>query len=375
MEKNQRLDHLDSLRGLAILLVVGIHAEGYADPGAGRPFPLGRRRLADDREHGRPGFLPGRWVSLHQDDGPDGLVRLLRVPTPERMRLLVPWIVFSVLYAALRAVFEAVGFFSHRIVLGRPPDEVTKTLYESGIAMQMLLPAVPFPDPGRVVRHPLSGPPAPGWVVVLALILFSGLLRFSHIPLGSDPVTDSRFYGFRFYLVGIIARKYDGILRASGHRLWPVLALSAAGLNLCEPWDCGPTTQYVTVLRRRPSSWLLRPGQCPGVPRPQDDGHLSAACPRRDEGCAAGLLTVRRPARCAFPGHLGVVVSRGVDADLGRAPNPARADDFRRCLKAPTRRTERAPLVNDIRPRVGVGTTPEALRRRRGAHQGRHSRT
>ena len=52
-------------------------------------------------------------------------------------RLLIPWVLFNLLYLVLRASLEYFGFFSQRIVIGSSWVEILRAVYHSQISEQM----------------------------------------------------------------------------------------------------------------------------------------------------------------------------------------------------------------------------------------------
>lgn len=247
METGRRLDHLDALRGLSIVLVVGVHAHGYADPGG-----LGLSPRVDalwptvSSIAVASFFLVDGYLFARTTERPgpfDYLAYLRR----SAQRLLLPWLIFSLLYTGLRGAFEVAGFFPVRLVVGRSAAEVARSLYDSQIAMQMYFLAALFVirSASFLTRH-LSR--APGPVVVAAWLLYTGLLASAGFRHGDDPFT-SAVVGFRYYLLGMAVWKFDGLIRASRHWLWPVLLLATVAAGKA-PGNALQTltTQYLAIL-------------------------------------------------------------------------------------------------------------------------------
>lgn len=247
MDKSPRLEHLDATRGLSIVLVVGIHAYGYANPEGVTLSPwvdtlwpvissiaVASFFLVD-------GYLFARST---ERPGPFNYPAYLR---RSAQRLLLPWLIFSLLYTGLRGAFEAAGFFPVRLVIGRPAAEVARSLYDSHIAMQMYFLAALFVirSASFLTRY-LSQ--APGPAVLAAWLLYTGLLASAGFRHGDDPFT-SAVVGFRYYLLGMAVWKCDGGLRASRHWLWPVLLLSTVAAGKA-PGNAlqSLTTQYLAIL-------------------------------------------------------------------------------------------------------------------------------
>jgi surface polysaccharide O-acyltransferase-like enzyme len=222
---SDRLPHLDALRGLAIILVVGIHARGYAytgATGAAAEAPAGRAWAALTAAAVPAFFLCDGFLFARGQARPGRFDSAAYLRKSAR-RLLLPWLLFSLLYAALRAALEAGGLFRARLVLGRPPAEVAANLLESRVAMQMyFLPALFLIRALAPVTRHLAR--APGWAAAPACAAYVALRHALAPPLGGDPVTNA-LGGLQYYLLGIVVFRYDALIAQAG---WPPFALLAA---------------------------------------------------------------------------------------------------------------------------------------------------
>lgn len=133
MEREQRLAHLDSIRAIAVFMVVGIHAMTYM------PLEGAERAIVGFLVHtvAVPIFflVDGIIFAIHARDG-----RPLNYPEyilKSAQRLLIPWFIFSLLYVFMRWVFEYFGFFSDRIVVGTSLWDILKLIYSSQVSNQM----------------------------------------------------------------------------------------------------------------------------------------------------------------------------------------------------------------------------------------------
>ena len=217
-----RIAHLDALRGFAIILVVGIHARGYAGPIADASRPTIEAIWTAVAGLAVPAFFlcDGYLFALAQERSRsrgyiDALNRNVR-------RLLWPWLVFTLLYTIFRAAGEAAGLFHDHLVLGRRPTEIAMEWWESRIAMQLyFLPALFLVRClGPVFRTLTVGP---AWPSVVAAGASFGLLPSLGIQLGGDPVTNA-LGGLRFFLMGIAAFRYGAMLVQHGRWILVVLA-------------------------------------------------------------------------------------------------------------------------------------------------------
>jgi fucose 4-O-acetylase-like acetyltransferase len=220
----ERLPHLDTLRGLGILFVVGMHAEGYASALKGSPFGHLWSRVAGVSVPVfflADGYLLARSVSSSTPDRPFSAGAYLR---SSARRLLVPYVVFNTIYTALRALFEAFDFFPTRLVLGRTSAEILWNVFDSRIAMQMYFLASLFLI--RAVMCGLRGLVARGGVAVLTTAVgYAVALRFSGLRLGTDALTNA-VYGLQYVMLGVTFFQYDREVRR--HASW----VAAAGLGL-----------------------------------------------------------------------------------------------------------------------------------------------
>ena len=203
-----RLFYLDALRGTAIFFIVWLHASAYThhevtlpvariflkliDPGLAFFF------LAD-------GFLLARHVSRQQGFLYADYLR------KSAWRLLLPWLVFTLLYGLLRAVLESVGFFATHLLIGYSFTDILIILFNSSVAMQMYFLMSLF-----LIRtlYPLTRFLAIKGCVsaLLATIVYILVLKLSSFQLGSDPITGA-IAGFQYYLLGILYFHLDGSFR------------------------------------------------------------------------------------------------------------------------------------------------------------------
>ena len=193
---------------------------------------------------------------------------------------------FTLIYAVLRAALEAGGFFRERLVLGLPPAEMSQPPLVAGRDADVL--------PAGLVPHPVAAPATrlicpPGWVAVLAALAYIPL-RYALAPtLGSDPVTNA-LGGLQFYLLGFVVFQYDGLIgnmRGPCSRCWRRSPSRRRGAG----WPVPPRLvyQYAYLLAAYTASIALaRPGGPLTAVGRQTMGILSVARARVDEGRVDG---------------------------------------------------------------------------------------
>ena len=115
--KHERLAFLDSLRAVAIIMVVGVHTLGYCME---LPYDLKQivsfivATIAVPVFFLVDGYLFARSVlHLKQYD----YVKCVR---SSLFRLLIPWVIFTLIYTFARYAFELAGFLEDKSILGHP---------------------------------------------------------------------------------------------------------------------------------------------------------------------------------------------------------------------------------------------------------------
>jgi len=235
-----RLDFVDAYRGFAIVMVVGIHAAAYSDLAEHRLGPAILRFVATI---GVPAFFlaDGYLFALARRREP-GFAALPFLRRSAR-RLLLPWLVFTVLYGLAQAIAERVGLAGHPILEGATPSRILLLAYGSAFSLQLYFLLSLF-----LVRS-LAGvwcrlAIAP-WQAVVAVWAGYALLQIAwlgpalsariHTP-GLDPVVHA-FWGLQFYLAGMACAASDGAIRRRAPVLLAAAAVLAAGLLALGPDD------------------------------------------------------------------------------------------------------------------------------------------
>ncbi|MFV0347801.1 MAG: acyltransferase family protein [Halodesulfovibrio sp.] len=131
--QKQRLAFLDSLRALGILLVVGIHAQGYC-----LPLPELQQKIVFFIVHTAAvpifylvdGYLIGARI-------PTGHMHYAPFMKQSSYRLLIPWLAFTVFYTVARYLGETAGILTPPQIIGQPAADVLISAYSSVFAPQL----------------------------------------------------------------------------------------------------------------------------------------------------------------------------------------------------------------------------------------------
>jgi surface polysaccharide O-acyltransferase-like enzyme len=128
-----RIAFVDGFRAIAMFMVVGIHALGYAqlEPSTQTLIAFFVQTVAVPSFFLADGFLFWRRqrseASFHYG----------RYIVRSAKRLLFPWVILSVFYAFMRAAFEYSGYLQEKVIIGRDMQDVLIAMYSSSIAPQM----------------------------------------------------------------------------------------------------------------------------------------------------------------------------------------------------------------------------------------------
>jgi surface polysaccharide O-acyltransferase-like enzyme len=204
MDQEKRLAHLDSVRVLAVFMVVGIHTMAY--------MPLGEadRGIVSFFVHtvAVPIFflVDGVIFAKHRLEGRSWEYHRYLVKSARR--LLVPWVAFSLIYLLMRAGLEYIGYFSETIVKGASFWDVLKLVYSSEVSSQMyFLLSLFFIRVFSLLWYRLNR--LPPWVLLAVWACYTALsslwgARLTRVfPDGLDPVVHA-IMGLRFYLLGMV---------------------------------------------------------------------------------------------------------------------------------------------------------------------------
>jgi len=229
----ERIFFLDSLRAVAIIMVVGVHTLGYC---VALPKDLNKIISLIVHPVSVPvfflvdGYLFARSIIYSNSHSYRNYVR------NSLFRLLAPWAIFTLIYTLARYAFEVTGFLKERLILGHPWQEVAISAYGSVYAQQLyflfslflIRLCSPIIKKLFVMRN---------YFALLVLFFCYYAAYRSLIPSisphliiagGQEPVLHA-LWGMQFYLVGIVLFKTSEIVNLE--RLFlPILLLFVLSL-------------------------------------------------------------------------------------------------------------------------------------------------
>lgn len=206
----KRIEFLDAIRAIAIIMVVGVHANGYC-------LPLPHTTEAIIRflvyQISVPvfflvdGYLLGNLLSQNKNAQYFPYIR------KSARRLLVPWVLFTLFYAIMRYIFEANSFLTDHLIVGLSTSAILKNLYGSLFAGQLyfllslFLIRLFFPITKRIIA---CSNYQTGFIVIAYVTIYHISIPFIEpllkVP-GQDPILNA-LWGAQFYLGGIGLYKY-----------------------------------------------------------------------------------------------------------------------------------------------------------------------
>jgi surface polysaccharide O-acyltransferase-like enzyme len=164
-------------------------------------------------------------------------------------RLVIPWVVFTVLYGLLRALFEYKGLLETRIIVGHGTGDILQAAYYSAISPQMyflpslfVIRSLSCVTKGLARMHPL-------WIVAIwatYTITWANMTRIFGDEDGLDPVFHA-FWGLQFYLLGMVLHVYKEVLDKYA---WVCVAVAIPSLLALRSAPGAPSlvVQYLYIL-------------------------------------------------------------------------------------------------------------------------------
>lgn len=228
MQAVRRIVFVDALKAIAIICVVAVHAVAQVRIGEqGREtlvFVFGT--IAVPLFFLIDGFLfSGKWTTRDDFNFQDYVRK-------SASRLLVPWGTITLLYAIFRLVLESLSLHRESLLLGNTPQGIVKVIYLSGLSQQMYFLLSLF-----VVRLTTIGIVrllrGSKWVWLVVFTSYATAYEFAN-PMrwffaGADPLLLA-FWGFQFYLLGIVLEKWQETLAPTTPWLGPGCLVLAFGI-------------------------------------------------------------------------------------------------------------------------------------------------
>jgi fucose 4-O-acetylase-like acetyltransferase len=241
-EHDLRIHILDTLRGIAILMVVAIHAMPYSglseEIGASIRYFM---QIAVPAFFFVDGYLFGYKAKQ----------TLLSYPLYAKKsarRLLVPWLIFSLIYLLFRGGFEYLGYLPQKVVLGRDAYDIIKGLYLSTISSQMYFLLSLFIVRMLAALSNIARAPYRGVILIFisSAILWDLSADWLKSDKGFDPLVHA-FWGLQYYLLGLCTFAYRETLIRQSSKLLTFLIV-AYGLNKIVQLGFGWIDQYAQLL-------------------------------------------------------------------------------------------------------------------------------
>lgn len=202
-----RLQFLDDLRAVGMIMVIGVHALGYAPPMPAAQFEVFR--------------LFVHTVSVPVFFLVEGYLLAVRRPTPyaadvrkSARRLLGPWLLFTLAYAAFRLLAERLGLVDDIMLLGRGPRDLLlagwASLYAPQLYFLVSLFLIRLLTPWLRCYARLQNHAAAVVVFVFVLAGVRGLLTlltpWLSVPGGQEPLLHA-VWGLQYVILGLLCQR------------------------------------------------------------------------------------------------------------------------------------------------------------------------
>lgn len=222
---------LDNLRGLAIVMVVGLHSVSYVN-------------LPDDFSKfievilvttAVPVFFLVDGYIFSSKFSDKSKFNYLEYFRNSVYRLLLPWVVFSIMFLFLRYIGEGFGIFSEVVILNVEFSQLANKLYFSEISSQLyfLLSLFFIRACSKVTIGILS---LSRWGVfifyMLYIIMFLELDIIEYSKGRLDPIVHA-LWGMQYYILGVLLYKID-VIRLYRLNYFLAFAVFLVILNILE---------------------------------------------------------------------------------------------------------------------------------------------
>lgn len=212
----ERVLFLDSLRALAIIMVIGVHSIGYSHPLPSNEIAVISfiiQSVAVPVFFLVDGYLFAM-KTISNKESP-----YLKYVKKNFFRLLVPWLIFTLIYSFARYCFELLDFLDTKLIIGHSFQDVAISAYGSVYAPQMyflfslFLIRLCSPIFKRIIT-------IKNYVLLLLLFIFYFAIYKSNIQYisphlridgGQEPLQHA-LWGIQYYFIGIILFKTSIII-------------------------------------------------------------------------------------------------------------------------------------------------------------------
>jgi surface polysaccharide O-acyltransferase-like enzyme len=209
VETGDRYAFLDSFRGLAVILVVATHVLDYTQ----MPQDLKTSITFWVQAIAVPPFFLA-----------DGFLCLWKLERNDKVtygaylrrsagRLLVPWMLFSLIYAAFRWIFEEADPSAQPVIKGQSPAGVASAIYYSAVSAQLyFLPALFLLRCALPLTRGLAKADPLMLVGVWSgyVIVWQAVDLAQYFEQGLDPVLNA-CWGMQYYLLGMVLFRYRAL--------------------------------------------------------------------------------------------------------------------------------------------------------------------
>ncbi len=211
-----RLGFLDDMRAIAIIMIVGVHVLAYCVE-----LPQHQKEIISFIVHSISvpifflvdGYLFSRSTTYKKS------YNYIKYIRKSFFRLLIPWIIFTLLYALSRYVFELTGFLEEKIIVGASFQDVFISAYGSVYAPQLYflfsLFLIRLCTPIIKKVTDVESNFTLLLIFLLYFIAYKLLIPFVspylEIAGGQEPILHA-LWGFQFYLLGVVLFKISGSL-------------------------------------------------------------------------------------------------------------------------------------------------------------------
>ncbi|MEW5948581.1 MAG: acyltransferase [Thermodesulfobacteriota bacterium] len=210
--KSEHLAFLDSLRAIAIIMVVGVHALGYS---------ITLSQIQHDiilfviHTVSVPLFFLVDGYIFARNETHSSNYTYKGYIKKSFFRLLVPWVIFTLIYTLARYVFELTGLLNDRLILGNSLPQIIISAYGAVYAPQMyflfslFLIRLCFPMLKIILSFKNYGL---SFLFFLYYAVYVNTIpyisNYLKIDGGQEPILHA-LWGFQFYFAGVIIYKFS----------------------------------------------------------------------------------------------------------------------------------------------------------------------